>query len=144
MNTGDLFQFSPIPRPEAFNLYFLASPPSQFGAHPIQDPKTHLIDGIVFPEATSAWYLRQVLHHLSSPTGIDPISLSDKIWQHSMEMSAASWLAGDRNAAVGTDLMYVGQACRIREGSWLTPSLQSPDETQLPRSSGRVRPYIDC
>ncbi|KAK4100692.1 hypothetical protein N658DRAFT_427224 [Parathielavia hyrcaniae] len=117
MHTADLAPFSVIPRPEAFDQHFLASVPLQFGAAAaaapnqqaaLQDPHGDVIDGIVFPEATSAWYLGLVLQQLSNPTlvpDLDSKALSEKIWQHARCTASARWRAGDRNAAVGTDLI---------------------------------------
>ncbi|KAK4129206.1 hypothetical protein N657DRAFT_639781 [Parathielavia appendiculata] len=109
MHTTDLAPFSVIPRPEAFDQHFLTSVPFQFGVQnqALQDPNSDVIEGIVFPEATSAWYLSLVLQQLSNPTqaGIDSKALSDKIWQHARLTASARWRAGDRNAAVGTDLI---------------------------------------
>jgi hypothetical protein len=114
MNTAGFTQFSVIPRPEEYDqCIFAASLSFQFGMEHqvLQDPTNHPIDGIIFPEATSAWYLSCVLHHLPSPTptGTDPKSLSTEIWKHAMETRTPKWLPGDRNGAVGADFMYVGR-----------------------------------
>jgi hypothetical protein len=73
-----------------------------------RDANSDHIDGIVFPEATSAWYLSNVLQQLlnpAAPGNFDPKSLSDMIWHHAHTTSNLKWRAGDRNAAVGTDFM---------------------------------------
>ena len=101
-----------VPLPDAFDPYFLASLPfrrvAQYQGY--RDVNSDQIEGIVFPEAGSAYYLSRVLEQLSNPTlpgALDPIALSEMIWLHAREMAAAKWRAGDRNAAVGTDFMYV-------------------------------------
>ncbi len=101
-----------VPLPDAFDRYFLAHLPflrvAQYQGY--RDVNSDQIEGIVFPEAGSAFYLSKVLEQLSNPAllgAIDHISLSGMIWQHARETAAAKWRAGDRNAAVGTDFMCV-------------------------------------
>ncbi|KAK4042252.1 hypothetical protein C8A01DRAFT_33752 [Parachaetomium inaequale] len=110
MNTADLAPCSVVPLPEVFDQPFSPNLAFQFGgqAQALRDANSDHIDGIVFPEATSAWYLSNVLQQLSNPTApgnFDSKSLSDLIWQHALATCALKWRAGDRNAAVGTDFI---------------------------------------
>jgi hypothetical protein len=107
MQTTGLAPYTEVPLPEQLDRYF----PVQFqfgGPHQgFRDTNSDQIHGMVFPEATSAWYLSTVLQRLSDPTesGIDPKELTDTILQHAKLLSSPQWLTCGRNAAVGVDLM---------------------------------------
>ncbi|KAK4153243.1 hypothetical protein C8A00DRAFT_34014 [Chaetomidium leptoderma] len=110
MHTTGLAPVSVIPFPEAFNQYFPATDPFQFGGQDqgFRDANSDYIDGIVFPEATSAWYLSNVLQQLSNPAlpgTLDHKALSDMIWRHAKDIASAKWRAGDRHAAIATDFV---------------------------------------
>jgi hypothetical protein len=95
-----------IPLPEAFDQHFPGSAP--FHGPGFRDANSDRIEGMVLPEATSAWYLSRVLQQLSDPAlpgNIDPEVLSNLILQHARDVDSAKWRAGDRNAAFGADLM---------------------------------------
>ena len=131
MHTMGLNLMSVVPLPDAFDRYFLASLPFLRVVHyqGYRDVNSDQIEGIVFPEAGSAYFLSKVLEQLSNPTllgAIDPIALSEMIWLHAREMAAAKWRAGDRNAAVGTDFMYVRRPCQTCGSSRLILSLLEP------------------
>ncbi|KAL2127797.1 hypothetical protein VTI74DRAFT_10157 [Chaetomium olivicolor] len=103
MHTADLITGFQIPLPEAFNAHLPASMPVQFGGQNqgFRDATSDHIEGMVFPEATSAWYLSTVLHQLSNPLlpgALDSKELSDLILQHAKDTT-------HRNAAVVTDLI---------------------------------------
>lgn len=109
MHTTGLAPFSVVPAPESLDNHFPASAQFQFGGPPqgFRGANSDQIHGMVFPEATSTWYLSTVLQQLSDPTlsEIDPKTLTDRIWQHAKSLSSAEWLTCGRNAAVGIDFM---------------------------------------
>ncbi len=108
MHTPGILSAPTVPLPHAFDPYFA---PSFLFVDPGQEAKdanSDHIAGIVFPEATSAMYLRvalQILQDPTQPVGISPETLSNHIRDHIRDMTASKWRAGDRNAAVGTNLM---------------------------------------
>jgi len=119
MHTANLHYDFSIPFPESFDQYLLGSMGIGFGGHaggavagsgaPFLDANIDQIDGIVWPEATSAWYLSNVLHQLSSPTTpttADRNMLSGAITAHTINMLSSNWKRGDRTAAVGLNFMY--------------------------------------
>ncbi|KAJ4296979.1 hypothetical protein N0V88_003895 [Collariella sp. IMI 366227] len=110
MHISDLVTGFQIPLPETFNAHFPPRMPTQFGGQTEEfgDANSDHIEGMVFPEAASAWYLRTVLNQLSNPLmpgAFDTKQLSDMILQHAKETAAVKWKSGDRNAAVVTDLI---------------------------------------
>lgn len=110
MHTSGLAQVSVIPLPEAFDRHFRGTLAFQFGGQDqeYRDGNSDRIEGMVLPEATSAWYLSRVLQQLSDPAlpdNIDSEVLSNLIMQHAKDVDSAKWRTGDRNAAFGTDLM---------------------------------------
>lgn len=107
MHTASLSLDFVIPFPEALDLHLPGGLLFQFEA---QNAHGSAVDGIVLPEAKCAWCLSTALQQLSNPalpTAIDPNELSAMIWQHTCEMISAKWETGDRNAAVGVNLMLV-------------------------------------
>ncbi|KAK4242707.1 hypothetical protein C8A03DRAFT_40048 [Achaetomium macrosporum] len=110
MHTAGLDAISVIPLPEHFDQHLASGSPLQFGAEEqgFRDANSDGIEGMVVPEATSAWYLSRVLQQLSDPAlpgNVDSKTLSSMIWQHAQDISSAKWRAGDRNAAVCMDLI---------------------------------------
>ncbi len=120
-HTGNLNWDFSIPFPESFDQYlpgslaFSLQPQSQGSTSssssgvPFLDANADHIDGMVFPEATSAFYLSNVLQQLSGPTPPSPAHrnmLSSAITAHTLNIMGASWKRGDR-AAVGTNFMYI-------------------------------------
>jgi hypothetical protein len=109
MHTVGLAPSSTIPLPDALDQHLPGSPLLPFGGQSpiVRDPNSTRIEGMVVPEATSAWYLSCVLHHLSNPGPpiMDTKVLAERIWDHVDDISRARWRTGDRNAAVATDLM---------------------------------------
>jgi hypothetical protein len=110
MHTAGLEAISMIPLPENLDQHLASGSPFQSGAQAqgFRDSNGDRIEGMVVPEATSAWYLSRVLQQLSDPAlpgTVDTKTLSTMIWQHAQDISAAKWRAGDRNGAVCTDLM---------------------------------------
>jgi hypothetical protein len=112
MHTANLHWDFSIPFPESFDQYL---PGSVFGSQApgsgtvFLDANTEHVDGIVWPEATSAWYLSNVLQQLSSPSAPNPTDrniISGAITAHTINMLSSNWKRGDRSVAVGTNFMY--------------------------------------
>ncbi|KAK3694899.1 hypothetical protein B0T22DRAFT_86473 [Podospora appendiculata] len=101
---------SSIPFPEALDRYLPGSLAFNFhhGHHGfLLDPELAQIDGLAWPEANSAGYLRTVLHHLSPsnpnsppPTIAERNSITELIMGHTINL-----LAGKRTAAVGANFI---------------------------------------
>ncbi|KAK4147823.1 uncharacterized protein C8A04DRAFT_24378 [Dichotomopilus funicola] len=89
-----------IPLPENFDTPFGHDGEVQG----FRDRHNDHIEGMVFPEATAACYLRDVLQHLSNP-GIPNAIDSKLIIGHAKDLWSAKWQAGDRSAAVGADFL---------------------------------------
>jgi hypothetical protein len=117
MHTANLHWDFSIPFPESFDQYLSGSLGIDFGAQgsgsrtgaPFLDANIDRIDGIVWPEATSAWYLSSVLQQLTRPTpptADDRNMLSGAITAHTINILSSNWKRGDRTAAVGTNFMY--------------------------------------
>jgi hypothetical protein len=116
MHTANLHWDFSIPFPESFDQYLPGSVGLGFGNQAggpaggtFLDANIDQIDGIVWPEATSAWYLSNVLQQLSSPNPPSPADrnmLSGAITAHTINMLSSNWKRGDRAAAVGTNFMY--------------------------------------
>ncbi|KAK0631715.1 hypothetical protein B0T14DRAFT_559472 [Immersiella caudata] len=122
MHTTNLHWDFSIPFPESFDQYLPGSVGLGFGNQvggsaegTFLDANIDQIDGIVWPEATSAWYLSNVLQQLSSPnlpSSADRNMLSGAITAHTINMLSSNWKRGDRTAAVGTNfiaLMKINQ-----------------------------------
>ncbi|KAL2017656.1 hypothetical protein VTK56DRAFT_1870 [Thermocarpiscus australiensis] len=114
MHTANLGLDFVIPFPENFDQYF----PGALGFQPgdrergIRDANSDKIDGMVLPEAKSAWYLSSLLQQSSSlalsPT-VNPTMnrsvLDAAITQHSYELSSSGWKTGERSGAVATNFI---------------------------------------
>lgn len=98
-----------IPQPETFGQF--APTPSQLQIQSVGaaycDGNSHHIDGMVFPEATSAFNLNTALSPLDSPLMLSERheELSDAVWQHTLNVFQTPWSTGDRNGAMSTNLM---------------------------------------
>ncbi|KAK4175443.1 hypothetical protein QBC36DRAFT_331440 [Triangularia setosa] len=101
-----------IPRPETFDQFAPAALQLQIqGIGAYRDGNSHHIDGMVFPEATSAFNLNTSLRQLENPL-LSPEhheELSDAVWQHTLDIYQASWSTGDRSGAMGTNLIAMLQ-----------------------------------
>jgi hypothetical protein len=108
MHTAGLAPASPIPPPGAIDQHFPSGGPFPLGGQGqgFRGANGDQIDGMAFPEGTSAWYLSHVLQQLSDPTMhalidptmADPKTLSGMIVQHTRIFSSMGW-------RVGTDYM---------------------------------------
>ncbi|KAK3393696.1 hypothetical protein B0H63DRAFT_516866 [Podospora didyma] len=107
MHTSSLGSDFWIPFPEAFDQYLLGS--AMFGLQGQGlDANLDRIEGMVWPEANSAWYLSNVLHQLAGPTPQsieDRNTLSGAITQHTLQVLEGSWERGDRTGAVGANFI---------------------------------------
>ncbi|KAL2166908.1 hypothetical protein VTG60DRAFT_2016 [Thermothelomyces hinnuleus] len=107
MNTMGLNLGFPIPSPDALDQFFPGSPFQIGGQNEgFRDANSDQMARVVFPEAVSAWYLFQVLQHLSNPAVQDTDSrreLSNHIFRHMKATGRPRWRACDR--AIGTDLI---------------------------------------
>ncbi|KAH6650986.1 hypothetical protein F5144DRAFT_480445 [Chaetomium tenue] len=91
MHTTGLAPRLPVPMPETIDQYFPATSPFQFGDTGDQ------INNMFFPEATSAWYLSNVLQQLSDPTACgltNPKTLSEMIMTHLRTTTSMGWRVG--------------------------------------------------
>lgn len=113
MHTANLGWDFSIPFPESFDQYLSGGLSYSFGSQ--ASGSGHLggnsdqIDGMVWPEATSAFYLSSVLQQLAnpgSPTATDRNMLSGAVTTHTINVLSGNWKRGDRTAAVGTNFMY--------------------------------------
>ncbi|AEO70175.1 85e784a5-aa62-49f1-8cce-aec5911353d2 [Thermothielavioides terrestris] len=142
MHTSGLAQVSVIPLPEAFDQHFPGSAP--FHGPGFRDANSDRIEGMVLPEATSAWYLSRVLQQLSDPAlpgNIDPEVLSNLILQHARDVDSAKWRAGDRNAAFGADLISLMKLNQPGLFSGIDPmSTSDPSHVQAVQ---RIRIFTD-
>lgn len=98
-----------IPFPEAFDQYLSGGLLLHFDAQGklVRDANISQIGGMILPEANSAWYLSSVLQHLSNPGALSAADLSTAITQHTTNLVSGTWVNVDRNAAVGTNFMYL-------------------------------------
>lgn len=99
MHTTGLAPRLPVPMPETIDQYFSATSPFQFGdqGQGFRDGTGDQINSMFFPEATSAWYLSNVLQQLSDPTACgltDPKTLSSMIMIHLRTMTSMGWRVG--------------------------------------------------
>ncbi|KAK0747929.1 hypothetical protein B0T21DRAFT_406490 [Apiosordaria backusii] len=127
-----------IPRPEAFDQFAPSALQLQIqGIGAYRDGNSHHIDGMVFPEATSAFNLntglRQLENPLTSPEDHEQFSeeLSDAVWQHTLDIFQAPWSTRDRSGAMGTNLIAMLKLNQpgLRAGSMGTgPRFSSPAE----------------
>ncbi|VBB71664.1 Putative protein of unknown function [Podospora comata] len=98
-----------IPQPETFGQF--APTPSQLQIQSVGaaycDGNSHHIDGMVFPEATSAFNLNTALSPLDSPLMLSERheELSDAVWQHTLDVFQTPWSTGDRSGAMSTNLI---------------------------------------
>ncbi len=115
MHTANLNWDFTIPFPESLDQYLPGSVAFQFGTQGSGPEPTYMddnishIDGMVWPEATSAWYLSNVLQQLEGPnppSAVDRNVLSGAITAHTISILSRNWKRGDRTAAVGTNFMY--------------------------------------
>ncbi|KAK1830392.1 hypothetical protein QBC39DRAFT_285634 [Podospora conica] len=134
MHTANLHWDFTIPFPESFDQYLPGS--SAFGlglatsSANLSLDDADSIDGMIWPEATSAWYLSSVLQQLSStaappPTQTDRNTLSSAITAHTINVMSGNWKRGDRTAAVGTNfiaLMKLNQPGLLATSGTTTPS----------------------
>jgi hypothetical protein len=114
MHMTDLASVPLVPFPQHFDQYFPPSFPFLPPGQTFRDANSDQIEGIVFPEATSAWHLSFVLQLLANPQLLtdptlpgytNPKELSTMIADHAKDIVASKWRAGNRNAALGTDFM---------------------------------------
>jgi hypothetical protein len=104
MHTAGLAPASPIPPPGAIDQHFPSGGPFPLGGQGqgFRGANGDQIDGMAFPEGTSAWYLSHVLQQLSDPTMhalidptmADPKTLSGMIVQHTRIFSSMGWRVG--------------------------------------------------
>ena len=97
----------PVPFPETFDQY-LGGPMAIYPQFEYLDGGLDKIETIVWPEATSAWYLRNVLHQLSSsnlPTAAERDIRSEAITAHTLGLMNGQYKHGTRSAAVGLNFM---------------------------------------
>lgn len=119
IHTANLNSDFSIPFPESFDQYLPGSLSYGFGNQEPRpgsgsgagflDGNIDEIDGMIWPEATSAFYLSNVLQQLASPsapTANDRNMLSGAITAHTISILSGNWGRGDRTAAVGTNFMY--------------------------------------
>ncbi|KAK0734308.1 hypothetical protein B0T26DRAFT_64377 [Lasiosphaeria miniovina] len=107
MHTSGLSSDFWIPFPEAFDQYLLGSLMIGFQGGPI-DANIDQIDTMVWPEASSAWYMSNVLHQLTAPSPVSPVdrnTLSGVITQHTLQVMERNWKMGDRTGSVGTNFI---------------------------------------
>lgn len=112
LNVGSLsFQ---IPLPEHFDQYLQSSTDGCYGTPPgenlfkFADDGDDKIETIVWPEAKSASYLVQVIHHLNSPETLSMSSrneLSETITAHARDIVSRPWKGGNRCAALSVAYM---------------------------------------
>lgn len=140
MHTANLHWDFTIPFPESLDQYLPGS--SVFGLGQASsssasaglslDVDIDSIDGMIWPEATSAWYLSSVLQQLSGtapPTQTDRNMLSGAITAHTINVMSGNWKRGDRTAAVGTNFMYTpSPPCPLSS----TPLILPPQSPQHP------------
>lgn len=109
MHTSGLGLDFVVPFPEAFDQYLSGNLLLQFDAQGklVRDAHIDHIDGIILPEANSAWYLSSVLEYLLHPGAMSVVDLSAAITRHTTDLVSGSWMNRDRNAAVGTNFMYL-------------------------------------
>ncbi|KAK3341289.1 hypothetical protein B0T25DRAFT_336947 [Lasiosphaeria hispida] len=146
MHAANLHWDFSIPFPESFDQYLpgsltfgfqgqgQSSGSSSSSSIGYLDANIDHIDGMVWPEATSAWYLSNVLQQLGSPTpatAADRNMLSGAITAHTINVLSGNWKRGDRTAAVGTNfiaLMKVNQPGLI-SGSTVPSGATTPTTT---------------
>ena len=95
-----------IPFPETFDQSFGSSVST--GPQGFLDGNLDRIETMIWPEANSAWYLRNVLHqlHVSNPPAAnDRDTLSDAITAHTINVMGGHYKNGTRTAVVGTNFM---------------------------------------
>ena len=112
LNVGSLpFQ---IPLPEHFDQYLQPSTDDCYGTPPgenlfrFADDGDDKIETIVWPEAKSASYLVQVIHHLNSPETLSVPArneLSETITAHARDIVSRPWKGGNRCAALSVAYM---------------------------------------
>jgi hypothetical protein len=111
MHTSSIGADFSVPFPEAFDQYLPDSMMFRLqGQSQPLDANIDQIDGMVWPEANSAWYLSNVMQQLSNPASPPPAdrnALSGAITAHTINLLAGNWRSGDRTAAVGTNFMYL-------------------------------------
>ncbi|KAK0746420.1 hypothetical protein B0T18DRAFT_390872 [Schizothecium vesticola] len=130
MHTANLHWDFTIPFPESLDQYLPGS--SVFGLGQASsaasasslslDVDIDSIDGMIWPEATSAWYLSSVLQQLSGtapPTQTDRNMLSGAITAHTINVMSGNWKRGDRTAAVGTNFIAL---MKINQPGLLSPN----------------------
>ncbi|KAK3934061.1 hypothetical protein QBC46DRAFT_429320 [Diplogelasinospora grovesii] len=148
LHTSDVTSSFTVPFPEVFDQYLpdslgfgLQSPGQNYPSGVVLDANMDQIDGMVWPEASSAWYLSNVLQELSSgrselgpyppPPTAQRNVLSGAITAHTLDLYAGNWKDGDRIAAVGTNfiaLMKLNQPCLLH--SVHAPSSMHQDDSQ--------------
>ncbi len=95
-----------IPFPETFDQYLSGS--MVFGQQGFLDGSLDRIETMIWPEANSAWYLRNALQQLlisNPPSSADRDILSDAITAHTLNVMGGNYRNGTRSAAVGTNFM---------------------------------------
>ncbi|KAK4195830.1 hypothetical protein QBC40DRAFT_15519 [Triangularia verruculosa] len=123
-----------IPRPETFDPFAPSALQLQIqGVGPYRDANSHHIDGMVFPEATSAFNLNTGLRQLENPlmSPEDHEDLSDTVWQHTLDVLQAPWSTGDRSGAIGTNLiamLKLNQPGLLAGSVGIGPRFSSPAE----------------
>ncbi|KAK1755262.1 hypothetical protein QBC47DRAFT_212792 [Echria macrotheca] len=152
MHTANIHSSFSIPFPESFDQYLPNSLSFGFGGQGsasgsasasgsravFLDSNTDQIDGMVWPEATSAFYLSSVLQQLTSPSPPIPNDrnmLSGAITAHTINLLSGNWGRGGRTAAVGTNFIAL---MKINQPGLLSGVISGSASTSS--SSGRTTP----
>lgn len=111
MHTAGLALTSIVPAPDSISQRVPPSPQLQFNVsgqdQGFRDANSDRLEGIVFPEGSSAFYMSNILQELSSPL-LEVINLKTydrDVWESARITSTGKWRAGGRYSTLGIDFM---------------------------------------